>query len=63
MASDQQEKEKTDSESLAEEPIERHTTAAWRGHIEDVKPKSQVAIPDEESIQSAKEWVDSNSLS
>ncbi|AET69527.1 hypothetical protein Desor_4086 [Desulfosporosinus orientis DSM 765] len=50
-------------EKFMANPIERHDTAAWRGHIENVKPQSNVPIPSEESVQNAKEWVDTNSLS
>ncbi len=41
-------------------PIERHETAAWRGHIVDTKPLSKVSIPSEIEVDNAKEWVDSN---
>ena len=50
-------------EKFLANPIEKHDTAAWRGHIESVKPQSNVPIPSEESVQNAKEWVDTNSLS
>lgn len=43
--------------------IERHDTAAWRGHIEKLRPESKVPIPSEEAVMEAKEWVDTNSLS
>lgn len=49
--------------TISPNPIERHDTAAWRGHIESVKPQSNVPIPSEESVENAKEWVDTNSLS
>ena len=42
-------------------PIERHDTAAWRGHIESVKPESNVPVPSEQSVEDAKDWVDTNS--
>ncbi len=41
-------------------PIERHETAAWRDHIVDTKPLSNVSIPSEIAVDNAKEWVDSN---
>lgn len=44
-------------------PIERHDTAAWRGHIESTKPESNVQIPSEEAVIEAREWVNTNSLS
>ncbi|WP_229537002.1 CDIF630_02480 family spore surface protein [Pelosinus baikalensis] len=44
-------------------PIERHETAAWRGHIEKTKPESNVPVPSEESVAEAREWVNTNSLS
>jgi hypothetical protein len=53
----------TSKEKFQANPIERHDTAAWRGHIEEVKSDSKVPIPSEESVLEAKEWVDSNSLS
>ncbi|TGE32204.1 DUF3787 domain-containing protein [Desulfosporosinus sp. Sb-LF] len=55
--------ENTSKEKFLANPIERHDTAAWRGHIESTKPQSNVPIPSEESVQNAKEWVDTNSLS
>lgn len=55
--------ENQSKEKFLANPIERHDTAAWRGHIESVKPESNVPIPSEESVHNAKEWVDSNSLS
>lgn len=55
--------ENKSKEKFLANPIERHDTAAWRGHIESVKPVSNVPIPDEESVYQAKEWVDTNSLS
>lgn len=50
-------------EKSLEKPIERHDTAAWRGHIEGTKPESNVQIPSEESVIEAREWVNTNSLS
>ena len=50
-------------EEFQANPIERHDTAAWRGHIESIKPESKVPIPSEEAVMEAKEWVDTNSLS
>lgn len=41
-------------------PIERHETAAWRGHIVETKPLSNVGKPSEIEVDSAKEWVDTN---
>jgi len=55
--------ENKSKEKFLANSIERHDTAAWRGHIESVKPLSNVPIPSEESVQNAKEWVDTNSLS
>lgn len=55
--------ENKSKEKFLANPIERHDTAAWRGHIEKTKPLSNVSIPSEESVYNAKEWVDSNSLS
>ncbi|ABR47860.1 conserved hypothetical protein [Alkaliphilus metalliredigens QYMF] len=40
-------------------PIENHTTAAW-ANIEDMKPFSNVPIPNETEVRNAKEWVDTN---
>lgn len=39
---------------------ERHDTAAWRGHIESLKPLSRVDIPCEACVNEAREWVDQN---
>ncbi|HWQ70967.1 MAG TPA: DUF3787 domain-containing protein [Desulfitobacteriaceae bacterium] len=47
-------------EQFIEVPIERHETAAWRGHIVETKPLSKVAKPSEIEVDSAKKWVDSN---
>lgn len=55
--------ENKSKEKFMANPIEKHDTAAWRGHIERTKPLSNVAIPSEESVKNAKEWVDTNSLS
>ena len=55
--------ENKSKEKFLANPIERHDTDAWRGHIENVKPQSNVPIPSEESVLNAKEWVDTNSLS
>lgn len=55
--------ENRSKEKFMATPIERHDTAAWRGHIESVKPESNVAIPSVEAVIEAKEWVDTNSLS
>lgn len=40
-------------------PIENHETAAW-ANITDTKSLSNVTIPDEYNVKSAKEWVDNN---
>jgi hypothetical protein len=50
-------------EKFLANPIERHETAAWRGHIESTKPESNVPIPSEQSVVEAREWVNTNSLS
>lgn len=55
--------ENQSKEKFLANPIERHDTAAWRGHIESTKPESNVPIPSEEAVIEAKEWVDTNSLS
>lgn len=55
--------ENKSKEKFLANPVERHDTAAWRGHIEKTKPESNVPIPSEESVTNAKEWVDTNSLS
>ena len=55
--------ENKSKEKFLANPIEKHDTAAWQGHIESVKPQSNVPVPSEESVQNAKEWVDTNSLS
>lgn len=40
-------------------PVEKHDTAAW-ANIADVKPISNVSIPDEQETRNAKDWVDAN---
>lgn len=40
-------------------PVEKHDTAAW-ANINQVKPVSNVTIPDELQVMNAKEYVDSN---
>jgi len=40
--------------------IEKHETAAWRAHIEGLKPVSKVDIPCETCVDEAREWVDLN---
>ncbi|WP_163192455.1 CDIF630_02480 family spore surface protein [Clostridium thermarum] len=40
-------------------PIERHDTAAWDNAVE-TKPVSRVAIPGEEDVRDAKDYVDAN---
>lgn len=40
-------------------PIEHHDTAAW-ANISDLKPVSNVSIPDEEQVINAKEYVEAN---
>ena len=46
-------------EQSMRKPIEKHDTAAW-ANIEKTKPVSNVAIPSEEEVINAKEWVDTN---
>lgn len=41
------------------QPIEKHTTAAW-ANIENLKPISKVSVPSETEVRNAKEYVDSN---
>lgn len=41
------------------QPIEHHDTAAW-ANISELKPVSQVTIPDEFHMMNAKEYVDEN---
>ncbi|NLN15057.1 MAG: DUF3787 domain-containing protein [Tissierellia bacterium] len=41
------------------QPIENHQTAAWANRKE-LKPASQVNIPDLEQVENAKDYVDSN---
>ncbi|AJQ27496.1 CDIF630_02480 family spore surface protein [Pelosinus fermentans] len=55
--------ENRSKEKFQANPIERHETAAWRGHIEKMKPESNVPVPSEESVAEAREWVNTNSLS
>lgn len=55
--------ENRSKEKFQANPIERHETAAWRGHIEKTKPESNVPVPSEESVAEAREWVNTNSLS
>ncbi|MGB4351589.1 MAG: DUF3787 domain-containing protein, partial [Tissierellaceae bacterium] len=40
-------------------PIENHSTAAWANRSE-LKPVSQVSIPDLDQVENAKDYVDSN---
>lgn len=40
-------------------PIENHNTAAWANKFE-LKPVSQVSVPDDEQVENAKDYVDSN---
>ena len=40
-------------------PIENHDTAAW-ANIDELKPDSNVSIPDEGQVINAKEYVDDN---
>ncbi len=40
-------------------PIEKHDSAPW-ANIEKTKPVSNVAIPSEEEVNNAKQWVDMN---
>jgi hypothetical protein len=46
-------------EKFMAKPIENHTTAAW-ANIEETKPVSNVAIPSEEEVIEAREWVNVN---
>lgn len=55
--------ENKSKEKFMANPIERHDTAAWRADIKELKAESKVAIPTEEAVYQAKEWVDTNSLS
>ncbi|MEL1133596.1 DUF3787 domain-containing protein [Desulfitobacterium sp. THU1] len=50
-------------EKFMANPIERHDSAAWRAEIKELKAESKVAIPTEDSVDEAKDWVDNNSLS
>lgn len=40
-------------------PIENHATAAW-ANIEKTKPVSRVAIPNDNEVRNAKDYVDAN---
>lgn len=40
-------------------PVENHNTAAW-ANIENTKPVSNVALPSENEVSNAKDWVDAN---
>ncbi len=40
-------------------PIENHITAAW-ANIENVKPISNVSLPNESQVRDAKDYVDAN---
>ncbi len=40
-------------------PVEKHDTAAW-ANIERKKSRSQVAMPSDEQIINAKDYVDTN---
>lgn len=40
-------------------PVENHDTAAW-ANISELKPVSNVTIPDEFHVMDAKEYVDEN---
>jgi hypothetical protein len=40
-------------------PIENHNTAAW-ANVSEMKPVSNVTIPNEKEVRNAKEYVDSN---
>lgn len=46
-------------ENLDGVPIEKHDTASW-ANIEEMKPVSNVYVPNEMEVINAKEWVDSN---
>ncbi|NLY46788.1 MAG: DUF3787 domain-containing protein [Tissierella sp.] len=51
-------KNKTKDRNMKKQ-IENHDTAAW-ANIEQLKPVSQVSMPDLEQVQNAKEYVDEN---
>ncbi|MEL7657682.1 uncharacterized protein DUF3787 [Desulfitobacterium sp. LBE] len=55
--------ENKSKEKFMANPVERHDTAAWRADIKELKAESKVAIPTEDSVAEAKDWVDTNSLS
>lgn len=40
-------------------PIEKHDTASW-ANIEEMKPVSNVQIPNDFEVMNAKEWADEN---
>ncbi|ACV61050.1 hypothetical protein Dtox_0087 [Desulfofarcimen acetoxidans DSM 771] len=40
-------------------PIEQHVTASW-ANIDKMQPVSKVAIPGDQEVGDAKEWVDKN---
>lgn len=46
-------------EHFLQTPIEKHDTAPW-ANIEKKKPVSNVAVPNEEEANAAKQWVDMN---
>jgi len=49
-------------ESFMAIPIENHETAAWIESTKNLKPKSNVVIPNETDVQRAKDWIDKNEL-
>jgi hypothetical protein len=56
--SDQMSKNKYKEKNISK-PIENHETASWANR-ENLKPISQVPIPNPVEIKNAKEWVDTN---
>ena len=51
--------EKNKSQKRMDTPIERHDTAAW-SNAKKAKPAANVFIPEQFSVEFAKEHVDSN---
>ena len=51
-------KNKTKDRNMKKQ-IENHDTAAW-ANIDQLKPVSQVSIPDAEQVLNAKDYVDQN---
>lgn len=59
MDKNKENEKETERGKSPEKPVERHDTAAW-ADVEEVKPVSDVAIPSEEQVIEAKEYVDEN---